>query len=289
MTISSKSKSTSELRSGGGTSVKDVNLLAYILNVAVTYGIGAAGLFGFPTNSEVSAKYQTVITPAGWAFAIWGIIFMAQAAWVVQQLLSDRRRNLNPYKAVEEHVSARAVAAVGNRYLYAVLAQAAWTLAFSHEKIALSNVFMVLILWQLFVIVRSLTKLDRGSEPRSTIDACTSYLLLEFPFSIHFGWILAATVVNANMTLVSTGCSSLVQFCGAIGGLTFLVSAAVLLITKSHLTAPIAVAWALIGGFVVYGALKATMGLRLSEEEEFAGADLSIHKIGSTPERETNW
>ena len=51
----------------------------------------------------------------------------------------------------------------------------------------------------------------------------------------------------------------------------------------------VAITWALIGGFVVYGILKATMGLRLSEEEEFAGADLSIHKIGSTPERETNW
>ena len=51
----------------------------------------------------------------------------------------------------------------------------------------------------------------------------------------------------------------------------------------------VAIAWALIGGIVVYGILKATMGLRLSEEEEYAGADLSIHKVGSTPERETNW
>ncbi len=50
-----------------------------------------------------------------------------------------------------------------------------------------------------------------------------------------------------------------------------------------------AIAWALMGGFAVYGALKATMGLRLSEEEEFNGADLSIHKISSAPERETNW
>ena len=49
------------------------------------------------------------------------------------------------------------------------------------------------------------------------------------------------------------------------------------------------VAWALIGGIVVYGVLKATMGLRLSQEEEFEGADLSIHKIGSTPDREVNW
>jgi len=51
----------------------------------------------------------------------------------------------------------------------------------------------------------------------------------------------------------------------------------------------IGVAWALLGGFVVYGLLKITMGLRLSQEEEFDGTDLSIHKISATPEREANW
>lgn len=49
------------------------------------------------------------------------------------------------------------------------------------------------------------------------------------------------------------------------------------------------VAWALAAGFVVYGLIRATMGLRLTAEEEFAGADLAIHKIGSTPEREATW
>ena len=49
------------------------------------------------------------------------------------------------------------------------------------------------------------------------------------------------------------------------------------------------VVWALLGGIVVYGLLKATMGIRLSAEEEFEGADLSIHKIGSTPDREVSW
>jgi ammonium transporter, Amt family len=48
-------------------------------------------------------------------------------------------------------------------------------------------------------------------------------------------------------------------------------------------------AWALVGGFVVYAALKAFVGLRLSAEEEYDGADLSIHKIGATPEREASW
>jgi ammonium transporter, Amt family len=49
------------------------------------------------------------------------------------------------------------------------------------------------------------------------------------------------------------------------------------------------VVWALVGGFAVYGTLRATLGLRLSQEEEFEGADLSIHKIGATPDREVSW
>jgi Amt family ammonium transporter len=49
------------------------------------------------------------------------------------------------------------------------------------------------------------------------------------------------------------------------------------------------VAWALVGGFVVYGVLKASVGLRMSQEEEFDGADLSTHKISASPDRESNW
>jgi len=49
------------------------------------------------------------------------------------------------------------------------------------------------------------------------------------------------------------------------------------------------VGWAVLGGTVVYGVLKATMGLRLSQEEEYDGADLSVHRISATPEREVNW
>lgn len=43
------------------------------------------------------------------------------------------------------------------------------------------------------------------------------------------------------------------------------------------------------GGFLVYGILKKTVGIRLSAEEEFNGSDLSIHKITATPERESGW
>ncbi len=49
------------------------------------------------------------------------------------------------------------------------------------------------------------------------------------------------------------------------------------------------VAVALTGGFLVYGLLKASVGIRMSEEDEYDGADLSIHKISATPDRESNW
>jgi Amt family ammonium transporter len=49
------------------------------------------------------------------------------------------------------------------------------------------------------------------------------------------------------------------------------------------------VAWALVAGFVVYGLIRSVTSLRLTPEEEFEGADLAIHRIGSTPEREATW
>ncbi len=51
----------------------------------------------------------------------------------------------------------------------------------------------------------------------------------------------------------------------------------------------LAIVVALVGSLLVYGSLKAALGLRLDQEDEYQGADLSIHKITATPEREPNW
>ena len=51
----------------------------------------------------------------------------------------------------------------------------------------------------------------------------------------------------------------------------------------------LAIVIALIGGTIVYGGLKMAFGLRLDQDEEYEGADLSIHRITATPEREPNW
>ncbi|HEX4879434.1 MAG TPA: ammonium transporter [Limnobacter sp.] len=67
---------------------------------------------------------------------------------------------------------------------------------------------------------------------------------------------------------------------GGTGGVSFM---------SQLLGTAVGVAFALIGGFAVYGLLKLTVGIRLNEEEEFTGADLSIHKVSASPERETSW
>ncbi len=67
---------------------------------------------------------------------------------------------------------------------------------------------------------------------------------------------------------------------GGLGGVSF---------TAQLIGTAMGVAWAFLAGFILYRLLKATMGLRLTQEEEYEGADLSIHRIGSTPDREVNW
>jgi ammonium transporter, Amt family len=70
------------------------------------------------------------------------------------------------------------------------------------------------------------------------------------------------------------------QALGGLGGVSF---------GAQLIGTAMGVAWALLGGVVVYGVLKATMGLRLDQEEEYEGADLTIHRISATPDREVSW
>jgi Amt family ammonium transporter len=67
---------------------------------------------------------------------------------------------------------------------------------------------------------------------------------------------------------------------GGLGGVTFMAQLAGTLL---------GIGVAVAGGLLVYGALKQAVGIRLDQEDEFQGSDLSIHKIGATPDREPNW
>lgn len=67
---------------------------------------------------------------------------------------------------------------------------------------------------------------------------------------------------------------------GGLGGISFM---------SQLIGTLLGVAIAFIGGYAVYFVISKVVGIRLSPEEEFEGADLSILKIIATPERESGW
>ncbi|OZB76845.1 MAG: ammonium transporter, partial [Halothiobacillus sp. 13-55-115] len=61
---------------------------------------------------------------------------------------------------------------------------------------------------------------------------------------------------------------------GGVGGVRFI---------SQFIGSAVAIMLALTAGFVIYGALKLFIGIRLTEEQEYEGADLTIHRISATP------
>lgn len=243
-----------------------VNLVAYGLNTLITYGVGAAGWLDLPSNAVLSAKYQSLVTPAGWAFAIWGVIFVSQLVWTLWQQPILRRLDDDP-----THILPTSVKAVGLDYLYVCLAQMGWTVSFTTEHIGLSLIFMVMILAFLLLIVNNLRRVGDQSGD--------SYFIYHFPFSIHAAWIMAATIVNLNVVLVWTEASAKAQFVvGAVSLLTLLGGLILRLLKyedKPDWTFPFVLMWALLG---VYSELSAPKD---SIVERFSSQEISMVRSGA--------
>jgi hypothetical protein len=210
------------------TSLNILNVLAYIINAVVTFGIGVSGLGGFPTNAELSEKYQTLVTPIGAVFSIWAIIFISQFIFVIAQLLSPYRQEPLVTKGV------------GRYYIGACLAQAAWTVAFTYEVIWLSLIFMLSILYFLVSIVVTQYKTQEKT-------AILDYWLLKFPFAIHCGWIIAASFVNLCVVFVAYGLQAGLQYYYAFAtvGCVFLIAVAALRYpNRPEYVIPVVLAWA---------------------------------------------
>jgi hypothetical protein len=192
-----------------------INLVGYVANAVVVFGVGSLGWFDRPSNGELSDKYQTIITPAGSAFSIWGPIFIFQFLWVIWQMLPSQRNSLG-------------VTSVGYWYLGVCLMQVGWTLSFSWEIMWLSLVFMYAILACLVGMHLPLQRYNKIWK---------GYFLWQFPFSLHLGWIIAASLVNTSVVLVDYSASMTAQFGVAIASLALVVVAT--------LTPPLVLVWAL--------------------------------------------
>jgi benzodiazapine receptor len=186
------------------TTINYLNLGGYVLNVFVTFFSGP--IFGIPGPGSLSDEFQVIITPAGFIFAIWGVIFTAQLIFTIVQMLPQYRS------------SEVVVQGVKYLYFYTCIAQSLWVFAFGLEYFFLSTIIMACILVPLYYIVLNQTKINVSAG---------EYWLFKFPFEIHCGWIFAAFVLNVNVTFIAWGAGAQLQFWLALFSLAFLIFIAI--------------------------------------------------------------
>lgn len=164
-----------------------LNLLSVLLAIAVSYFVNGKRT-GHPSIAEVSLKYDTLLTPAGYTFAIWGFIYLGLLIFAIYQLADWFKKDLQ-LNFVEQ---------IGWWFIIANLANAGWVIAFTHQQIGLSLVLMGIIFTALLKIVISIN-MERWDAPVPII------AFIWWPFSLYFGWINMALIANISAWLTFLG------------------------------------------------------------------------------------
>jgi hypothetical protein len=158
------------------------NLGAFALVILLNILSNALPING-QTMPEISAKYPSLFTPAGFTFSIWGVIYLSLLIFVVWQALPAQRSNSK-------------VAAVSKYFQANCFANALWIVVWHYDLLALSLLLMLLILITLVLIYRSLiTEIDAASM--------LEHVVVHLPFSLYTAWITVATI--ANISVLQTG------------------------------------------------------------------------------------
>ena len=182
--------------------------------------------FAGQTMGAVSAKYPTLLTPAGYAFSIWGLIFLSLAVYAVWQLLPSQQHKSLP-DALAKPLSLANAATAG------------WVVLFAYELILPSVGVMLLVLGCLIVTYgRARRRIFAGAAPA----------LAGVPFSLFLGWISVAAVLNLTIGLQQLGWRPAVGLSVTLTlGLILVVVALGLLMSRvfRDLVFPLVVAWAL--------------------------------------------
>ena len=134
---------------------------------------------------EISAKYPSLFTPAGFTFSIWGVIYLMLLIFVIWQALPAQRSN-------------KKVANISKYFQINCLMNALWIVVWHYDLLALSLVVMLVILATLILIYRALiTSIDAASP--------IEHIALHLPFSLYTGWISLATIANASALQIASG------------------------------------------------------------------------------------
>jgi len=163
--------------------LKWANILAFILMVLVNGLAGSTTILGGKDTAQISDANPTLITPAGYVFSIWGVIYILLGIFVVFQALPSEKGK--DYKKD-----------IGWLFVLSSIFNIVWLFLWQFEYLGLSVVLMFLLLASLILVYLRLSigKSKVGFREK---------LAIHVPFSVYLGWITIASIANVTVTLVS--------------------------------------------------------------------------------------
>ena len=167
-----------------GNYLRWANIVAFITTLIVN-GLSNTTLIGGKTTAEVSNSYPTLITPAGYVFAIWGIIYILLGVFLVYQALPSQKD-----KPFQKQVSVL--------FILTSVFNIVWLFFWQNELLPISVAVIIAFLASLIAIYLRLNigKSNVGLKEK---------LCVHVPFSVYLGWVTIATIANISVTLVSVG------------------------------------------------------------------------------------
>jgi len=185
--------------------------------------LAAIGRVNGVSPADISDKYPTPITPAGYAFSIWSLIYVGMIAFSIYQMLPANAARFRSIRSL---------------YILTCALNCAWIYMWHSDQIAICFVLIFLLAACLFLINVKLRETNGMAE----------YWFAKAPLGIYFGWVTAATLVNFAVLLVHWNVSISATAWTWIG-IGLIVFAAVLgVIVRIRLVNylyPLAIAWAL--------------------------------------------
>lgn len=163
------------------------NGIALVSTMIVNY-LSNTGLLNNTTIGEVSKEFNSLFTPAGYAFAIWGFIYLLLICFIVYQ-----GRSLFIKVGDDDFVLK-----IGWWFVLSCVANSAWVFAWIYGYTGLSCIFIFLLLISLIKIVLN-NAMELWDAPISVI------AFLWWPFVIYSGWVTVASIANVSTYLVKIG------------------------------------------------------------------------------------
>lgn len=163
------------------------NILSLAFALVMNYLVGAQ-VINVPSIGEMSDKYETLLTPATYAFSIWSLIYVLLIGFVLYQA-----RDL--FQSQEDNDLAQRI---GPFFIIASIMNGLWTYVFVKDWIALSVAVLATLVVSLYAILQ---RLDIALvTPRLKTVA-----FVWWPLLIYTGWVTVALTVNVASLLQSTG------------------------------------------------------------------------------------